>query len=43
MITKSLAHFCLLITVLLITDLVEAQPTKVFRVGSSTKAGRTKL
>ena len=28
MITKSLAHFCLLITVLLITDLVEAQPTK---------------
>jgi putative ABC transport system substrate-binding protein len=34
MITKSLAHFCLLITVLLITNLVEAQqPKKVPRIG----------
>ena len=39
MITKSLAHFCLLITVLLITDSVEAQPTKVFRVGVIHQGG----
>ena len=39
MITKSLAHFCLLITVLLITDLVEAQQTKVFRVGVIHQGG----
>jgi len=39
MITKSLAHFWLLITVLLITDSVEAQPTKVFRVGVIHQGG----
>ena len=39
MITKSLAHFCLLITVLLITDLVGAQQTKVFRVGVIHQGG----
>ena len=39
MITKSLAHFCLLITVLLITDLVAAQQTKVFRVGVIHQGG----
>jgi putative tryptophan/tyrosine transport system substrate-binding protein len=39
MIMKSLAHFCLLITVLLITDSVEAQPTKVFRVGVIHQGG----
>jgi len=39
MITKSLVHFCLLITVLLITDSVEAQPTKVFRVGVIHQGG----
>ena len=39
MITKSLAHFCLLMTVLLITDSVEAQPTKVFRVGVIHQGG----
>ena len=39
MITKSLAHFCLLITVLLITDSVEAQQTKVFRVGVIHQGG----
>jgi putative ABC transport system substrate-binding protein len=39
MITKSLAHFCLLITVLLITDSVEAQPTKLFRVGVIHQGG----
>ena len=39
MITKSLAHFCLLITVLLIADSVEAQPTKVFRVGVIHQGG----
>ena len=38
MITKSLAHFCLLITVLLITDSVEAQPTKL-RVGVIHQGG----
>jgi ABC-type uncharacterized transport system substrate-binding protein len=39
MITKSLAHFCLLITVLLITDSVEAQQTKLFRVGVIHQGG----
>jgi ABC-type uncharacterized transport system substrate-binding protein len=39
MIMKSLAHFCLLITVLLITDSVEAQPTKLFRVGVIHQGG----
>ena len=39
MITKGLAHFCLLITVLLIADSVEAQQTKVFRVGVIHQGG----
>jgi len=39
MISKSLAHFCLVITVLLITGLVEAQPpTKIPRIGYLTVA-----
>src|SRR4029450_6685254 len=44
MITKILSHFCLLITVLLITGLVEAQqPAKVPRIGFFSTAALSSL
>src|SRR5574341_173503 len=39
MITKCVDYFCLLITVLLITGLAEAQQPKVYRVGVVTAGG----